>query len=199
MRHPSLRAAAALVALTSVAALTTLTACEKPAPAHDDLAADLASLSSSNDLALAPSGAGRSTVSAAEQLAPHTTVAPSRRSTPHRTPHVTRHASKTPRVIAPEAQPVSEPAPEPMTTVASAPMPVMAPRPHPVTPSSSPGNVAGIPGNDMPNGGVGQTIGTIIGVVLRGGVADGDHCDPRAGRHPRPPVYGGPVRPQVRY
>jgi hypothetical protein len=63
----------------------------------------------------------------------------------------------------------SEPAPAPVTQD-----PLPSPRPQPV---ASTGAGTGEAGQGRGHGGIG--IGDIIGVVLRGGVVDGDDCDPR--------------------
>jgi hypothetical protein len=62
-----------------------------------------------------------------------------------------------------------------------------SPRPQPVdvpSPSSDPGAARGDGGGrgSSGTGGWGGIIGAIGGAILRGGVVDGDHCDPRGHR-----------------
>jgi hypothetical protein len=180
----------------AVAALVGLAACQQKDARHDDLSADLANVTSHNDLALAPNGAARTTVSAMEQVTPHFQVAKSRRGMPHRTPHLDRTSPTVAEVSAPVmAQPVATP------PAVEAPVAVVAPRPHPVDASSAnTGSAAGGGyGGDEPDGGYGSRgRGGWGGVIIRGGVGDGDHCDPRRGRET--PVYGGGrVVPTIRY
>src|SRR5919199_2450676 len=98
-----------------------------------------------------------------------------------------RVARRTPRAteVAEAKQPEPEVVPiqAPVTVADATPQPVPAPeptagpRPTPV-PVTYPGG-----GGATSTGGrgtdIGTAIGTIIGVVIRGGVVDGDHCDPR--------------------
>lgn len=62
-----------------------------------------------------------------------------------------------------------------------------SPRPHPVTVGSYPGSGSGSASTGHGGGGIsiGDVIGAIGAVVIRGGVVDGDHCDPRAERRRR--------------
>lgn len=81
----------------------------------------------------------------------------------------------------PEVQAVAE-APSPTT----APVPEVSnapavPRPSPVPVDASAGDGArgqGSGGSSAGDGG-GSVLGGIFGVIIRGGVVDGDHCDPR--------------------
>lgn len=59
-----------------------------------------------------------------------------------------------------------------------------SPRPHPVDVGSSPIPGNGGIGTGRSGGGVsiGDVIGVIGAVVIRGGTVDGDHCDPHGGR-----------------
>lgn len=99
--------------------------------------------------------------------------------------HVTHRAHKAPKPQVNVAAAVEDtPKPE-APTVAEAPappppQPTAGPRPTP-NPVSFPDGDMGPPsdGGHANGGGVGGVIGTVIGVVIRGGVVDGDHCDPR--------------------
>lgn len=172
----------------------------------DDLARDVALLDNSTGLALAPSSGSRTVISAEERapIARPTRAASARSSRP-----VARHSehreavkphSSTSRVAA--AAPSPEPSPAPSaadaapgqtevadaTTAAAAPdapaadAPVADPapesrRPHPVDIGAAQGGAAGA--GRRGGFGIGDVIGVIGGVVLRGGVVDGDRCDPR--------------------
>ena len=158
-----------------------------------DLAKDLDAARTSDALALAPHSGVQTVVSTAE-LSPEarTRVQSSARSTrtvAHRTPHRDR---VTPTVSEASAE---APAPAPVEVAASnAPAPTVtpsepsptsspAPRPQPVDVPAS-GSSTGSDRGGSRGGGtsIGGIIGAIGGAILRGGVVDGDHCDPR-GRH----------------
>lgn len=185
MRYRSLVASAAM--------LLGVAACKGNDPGMNaDLAKDLDAAKTSDALALAPHAGAQSVVSATE-LSPQARVrlqssAKSSRLVAHRTPHrdrVTPVASEASSVAAPVPAPVdvaTSNAPAPATTpvdpaATSAPAP--SPRPQPVD-VPYPGTTRG-DGNGQGIG-IGGIIGAIGGAILRGGVADGDHCDPR-GRH----------------
>jgi hypothetical protein len=147
-----------------------------------DLAKDLAAAKTSDALTLAPH-AGEQTVVSAQELSSKARVrlqssARSSRTVAHRTPHTDRVKPAVSTVAA------NSPTPEPVDA-AEAPAPV--PETAPVDPSAT---VATVPPPspppqpiDVPAQGNGVSIGGIIGAIggaiLRGGVADGDHCDPR--------------------
>lgn len=107
-----------------------------------------------------------------------------------RSKHPTVRASATPVEMAevddnvPQVQ-VMASAPAPSETPAPD-APPMA-RPAPIPTQSYP-STARIPVSN--GGGIGSVLGGILGVVIRGGVGDDDHCDPRA---PRRPVGGRPI------
>lgn len=191
MRRWSLATAA-----LSVLALAACKGKEQQTAANDDLSKDLAAAASSDGLALAPSLHSVQTVVSAEELSPQARVhrAPSQRAShpaPHRTPHrdrVTPHPST-------ETASVTDPAPTTTTEVAAAAPEPAAPsdngaaapseRPHPVdVPSTATGGSDGSGngrGGSRGGGiGIGDIIGAIGGVIIRGGVVDGDHCDPRS-------------------
>jgi hypothetical protein len=116
--------------------------------------------------------------------------------------------SKAPTVkAAPEAS-VAVDAPEPTVEVmAQAPSPTTEQTPDPAAPAvprpspmpTIPTGGEGVHGHDGggPNPGAGDgggsILGGIFGTIIRGGVVDGDHCDPRTdGRRRRPyPRDGG--------
>ncbi len=186
---------------TAVLAVLAVAACKgKDRAMDDDLAKDMTLASSSSDgLSLAPSR-GSQTVVSAEERSPEARprVASSARSTraaPHRTPHRDRVAAHHTAQMASVAAPVPEesPAPAPAaaaepTQVADAPVadaPISeSPRPHPVAVGTYPGSGSGGVGTSRRGGGIsiGDVIGVIGAVVIRGGTVDGDHCDPR-GEH----------------
>ena len=181
-------------AALAVFALAACTGKEQQTAANDDLSKDLAAAASSDGLAMAPTLHNVQTVVSAEELSPEARVhrAPSARASrpsPHRTPHRDR---VTPR---PSTETASATAPAPETTTevaATAPEPsapsdngAAAPseRPHPVdvpATGGSDGSGSGRGGSRGGGIGIGDIIGAIGGVIIRGGVVDGDHCDPRS-------------------
>jgi hypothetical protein len=76
----------------------------------------------------------------------------------------------------------SAPAPSETPTPDAPPMARPAPVPAQAYPSA-----ARIPAS---SGGMGGVLGGIFGAVIRGGVGDDDHCDPRGGRRPGRPMGG---------
>ncbi|MGI8510893.1 MAG: hypothetical protein ACR2MQ_16410, partial [Gemmatimonadaceae bacterium] len=93
--------------------------------------------------------------------------------------------------VASIAAPVAEQTPTPDPVAAQTPVdnaptqdsPVAeSPRPHPVAGGSYPGPNGGSVGSGRGGISIGDVIGVIGAVVIRGGVVDGDHCDPRGGR-----------------
>lgn len=182
--------------VTAAIVVLAVSACKgkDTAATSDDLAKDIALASSSDGLALAPKAGSQQMVVSAEELSPQARpkMAPSSKSSrpvAHRTPHrdhVPQRSSEVAAVAAPSPSSAAAPAPEvavtPAPTPADAPV-VEAPRPHPVAvsyPSNGSGD-GGINGGGS-GGGIGAIIGAIGGAVLRGGVVDGDHCDPRSER-----------------
>lgn len=186
---------------TAAVTVLAIAACkgkDQQAAANDDLSKDLAAAASSEGLAMAPTLHNVQTVVSAQELSPQARVhrAASARAShpsPRRTPHrdrVTPHPST-------QTASVSDPAPSTPTDVAAATPQPSAPsdngesapsaRPHPVdVPSTSSGGSDGS-GDGRSGGhgggiGIGDIIGAIGGVIIRGGVVDGDHCDPRGGR-----------------
>jgi hypothetical protein len=87
---------------------------------------------------------------------------------------------------------VAEPQPSPETPAPTIDTPTnvaVTPRPTPVgsAPAPSDAGAGGVGGGSRGGGlgGIGEAIGTIIGVVIiRGGAGGVDHCDPRTDRRP---------------
>lgn len=181
--------------VTAVVAVLAVSACKaKDQGMTDELARDVALATDSGGLSLAPSRGSQMVVSA-EERAPEARPrkAPSARSsraTPHRTPHRDRVAAHHTTEVASIAAPAAEEAPVPPRVAEQAPVentptqdaPIAdSPRPHPVAVGSYPGPGGGSVGRGSGIG-IGDIIGVIGAVVIRGGVVDGDHCDPRGGR-----------------
>lgn len=179
-----------VLAVTALATMA-LAACEKGHPAKDDLASDLKRASAGSDLTLASGqhSKAQTTVSAIEQVNPQvikpTTAGRSttsyRRTTkpnPQPAPVAVRTTTDPGPAVIEAPAPANE-------VVAEAPAP--APRPHAI-PVDMPAGAGANPGS-----GAGSGIGTVIGVVIRGGVVGGDHCDPRqdGGGTMMPPSAGG--------
>ncbi|HSU95790.1 MAG TPA: hypothetical protein VLI40_01080 [Gemmatimonadaceae bacterium] len=155
----------------------------------DDLAKDLATAKTNDALALAPH-AGVQTVVSAQELSPQgrAQLRASSKST-RLVSSRTTHRDVTPSPAAelpplPAATTTSEPAASTSDVASAAPAPVdqpavPTPRPEPVGVSYPSGESSG---STHSGGGFGAIIGAIGGAILRGGVVDGDHCDPR-GRH----------------
>lgn len=189
MRSVSIATAAAAVLVVAVG-------CKgKDSATNDALARDITLAESSSGLTLAPRAGSQAVVSAQElspQARPH--VAPSSRAShpvAHRTPRRDRVPAQAQQVAAvADPAPASEPSVAVAPTAAPAPEqdagPVAeSPRPHPVNVQYPASGGGGDVGSGRSGGGIGigDVIGILGGVVLRGGVADGDHCDPRGGRH----------------
>lgn len=164
----------------------------------DDLKRDL-QLASSSDLGLA----SQQSAKAFPLTEIGQTSAPTRSTAPRKAAGPKAVRSKAPTV---RATPEATESPEPQATVAEQ-SPAPAPEPTvepsaPAVPRPSPGNPSAGAGTQGQAGGgsragqgdgIGAVLGTIFGAVIRGGVVDGDHCDPRSdGRHRRGPrgVYG---------
>jgi len=165
-----------------------------------DLAKDLDAARTLDALALAPHSGVQTVVSTAE-LTPGArnrlqSSARSSRSVPRRATHKDRVTAAVSEVSAQTSAPapvevaVSTAAASSITPddpeVTSAPPAAPSPRPQPVdVPASSGGSS------------LGGIIGAIGGAILRGGVVDGDHCDPRGRRgggiliNQRGPIFRG--------
>lgn len=142
------------------------------------------------------------------EIAPKSSPAPTH--SLRRAPGPKAVASKHPTVNAAPAPVVAENVDQPQTQVAQAPAPAPSPtveqtpdpsapavpRPSPVDPNAGAG-ASGQEGAGRSPGagngsGIGAVLGGIFGVIIRGGVVDGDNCDPRSeGRVHRRPPYGG--------
>jgi len=106
-----------------------------------------------------------------------------------RTQHPTVKASATPVETAeiptnvPQVQ-VMASAPAPSETPTPDAPPMARPAPVPTQGYPSTGRIP------ASGGGMGGVLGGIFGAVIRGGVGDDDHCDPRGGRHGGRPIGG---------
>jgi hypothetical protein len=138
----------------------------------EGLKKDLELASTASPITLASSPNAAQVVSAIERTAPAPRrIAPSQRAVRH-----TPAPSPVQAPVEVEAADVSdevEPAPVEIAEVPEEVAPVPSARPRPV---ESPGTGGGY--GDI-GGGRGESVGTIIGVVLRGGHAGVDDCDPR--------------------
>lgn len=130
-----------------------------------------------------------------------------------RSKHPTVKARPEPSVVANAEEPeteVTQKAPSPTTEQVPDPSAPAVPRPSPTPTNPNGGEGAhghdgGGPNPGAGNGGgrspgtgdgIGSIIGGIFGAILRGGVVDGDHCDPRSdgrGRRGRFPQNPGTV------
>ncbi|HEX6576485.1 MAG TPA: hypothetical protein VF042_16070 [Gemmatimonadaceae bacterium] len=184
------------VRLTGVAGALALAACSSKEKVSDDFQKDLARASTASEITLPSAQAGTQVVSAIERTTPPAPrrVAQSQRVAKHK-PAPTR----TPAPVEVEQADVStevEPAPVEPTPAPATEAPLPSPRPQPVATTGG-GAGDGAIGNGR--GDHGSGIGTVIGAILRGGVVDGDDCDPRTdGRrrggvlvNNRIPVIGG--------
>ena len=147
----------------------------------DDFKKDLERASTASEITLPSGQPAQQVVSDIERTTPPAPrrIASSQRVAKHKpapthnpAPVEVQHADVSDQVETAPAQP----APEPVT---EAPLPSQ--RPQPVA-SNGAGTGQGDVGEGTGHRGIG--IGDIIGVVLRGGVVDGDDCDPR-GAGPR--------------
>jgi len=167
-----------IVSLAGIAGALALAACSGKSSTSDDFKKDLERASTASEITLATAQPAQQVVSAIERTTPPAPrrVAQSQRVAKHK-PAPTR----TPAPVEAEQADVSsevetapaEPAPQP---VEQAPLP--SPRPQPVA-STGTGGGDGTMGRGRGDG-IGTGIGTVIGVVLRGGIVDGDDCDPRS-------------------
>ena len=166
-----------IVKLAGVAGALVLAACSgRDSAMNAELQKDLELASTGSAITLASSQPAAQVVSAIERTQPAARrVAQSQRAPKHRAaprakpqPVEVEQADVSAEV---EPQPV-DPAPTPVEVA-----PLPSPRPQPV---ASSGTGAGDGRIGTGRGDVGSGIGTIIGVVLRGGIVDGDDCDPRS-------------------
>ena len=183
-----------IVRFAGVAGALALAACSGKDKVSDDFKKDLDRASTASEITL-PTTQGTQVVSAIERTAPGPRkVANSQRVAKHKPAptHTPAPVEVQQADVSTEVEPAPvQPAPEP---VQQAPLP--SPRPQPVATNSG-GSGDGTIGRG--HGDIGAGIGTVIGVILRGGVVDGDDCDPRTegrGRggisiNTRIPVIGG--------
>jgi hypothetical protein len=162
-----------IVKVAGVAGALLLGACGKDQLVDDSFKKDLELASAASPITLQNTQAGAQVVSAIERTSPPAPkrIAPSQRVARH-----TPAPRATPRPVEVEAADVSPEVVEAPVEVAEAPVdiaPLPSRRPQPVAASSG--------GRDEGEIGMGRGdgIGTIIGVVLRGGHGGIDECDPR--------------------
>jgi hypothetical protein len=171
------------VRLAGAAGALALAACGGSDKVSDDFQRDLDRASTASEITLPQAQTATQVVSSIERMTPPAPrrVAPSQRVAKHK-PAPTREPAPVEveqADVSTEVEPAPvEPSPAP---VAEAPLP--SPRPRPVASAGGAGDGQG--GIGSGDSGRGGTIGTIIGVVLRGGVVDGDDCDPRSEGRPR--------------
>jgi hypothetical protein len=166
-----------IVSLAGIAGALALAACSGKSTTNDDFKKDLERASSASEITLPTGQPAQQVVSSIERTTPPAPrrVAQSQRVAKHK-PAPTR----TPAPVEAQNADVSnevetapaEPAPAP---VQEAPLP--SPRPQPVAQTGTGGGDGSM---GRGRGDIGTGIGTVIGVVLRGGVVDGDDCDPRS-------------------
>ncbi len=169
-----------IVKLAGVAGALVLAACSgKDSAMNSDLKKDLELAFTASEITLPASQPAAQVVSAIERTQPVARrVAQSQRAPKHR---------PAPRALpAPvEAQNADvsmevEPQPVEVSTAPTEVAPLPSPRPQPVASTGTGGGDGRMGGGRGDNGAaVGAAVGTIIGVVLRGGIVDGDECDPR--------------------
>ena len=176
----------------------------------DDLKRDLQLATSTNlDLASQQAAKGYALTEISQSSAPSPAPTLRKGAGPKavRSKHPTVKASPENSVVANAEEPtveVMEKAPSPTTEPTPDPVAPAVPRPSPVPTIPTGGEGARGRDGGGPNAGSGEgggsILGGIFGAILRGGVVDGDHCDPRTdgrGRHGRPPArvmppYGTP-------
>jgi hypothetical protein len=182
-----------MVAVAMTAAV--LAACgrqSKPAnrAMNDDLKRDL-DMAASSDLNLASQQKAASfpLTEVAQSSAPSPAKTLKKGSGPKATTskHPTVKATPEPTIVANAEEPTLDvPTTTPSVTTEPAPDPMApaVPRPSPVPVDPNGGQGARGQNGDGPNpgagGGGGSILGGIFGVIIRGGVVDGDHCDPRS-------------------
>jgi hypothetical protein len=169
------------VKFAGVAGALALAACSGKEQQSNDFKKDLERASTGSEITLPSSQPATQVVSAIERTAPGPRKVQSSQ-------RVAKHKAAPTRVQAPveveQADVTTEVAPAPVepapTPVEEA--PIYSPRPQPVAQGGG-GSGDGTYGRGGRGDGIG--IGTVIGVILRGGVVDGDDCDPRSEGRPR--------------
>ena len=170
------------VRLAGVAGTLAFAACSgKESAVSADLQKDLERASTASEITLPQSQPAAQVVSAIERTTP---PAPRRVAQSQRVPKHRAAPKATPapvEVETPEVSSAVEPEPVDIAPApASEPAQIPSQRPQPVASrggSSGDGRMGG--GRGDRGVGIGIGIGSVIGVVLRGGVVDGDECDPR--------------------
>ena len=163
----------------------------------DDLKRDLQLASSTNlDLASQQASKGYALTEISQSSAPSPSLALRKGAGPKavKSKHPTVKASPENSVVANAAEPTVEvmaKAPSPTTEPTPDPAAPAVPRPSPMPTIPTGGEGAHGRDGGGPNAGSGDgggsILGGIFGAILRGGVVDGDHCDPRTDRRGRRP------------
>ena len=171
------------VKLAGVAGALVLAACSgKDSAVSADLKKDLERASTASEITLPQAQSAAQVVSAIERTTP---PAPRKVAQSQRVPKHRAAPKATPRPVeVEEPQIATEVEPEPVEVTqapASEPAAIPSQRPRPVA-SSGAGSGNGDLGRGRGRGNISigaEVIGSVIGVVLRGGIVDGDECDPR--------------------
>jgi hypothetical protein len=166
-----------IVSLTGIAGALALAACSGKSSTSDDFRKDLERASTASEITLPTAQPAQQVVSSIERTTP---PAPRRVANSQRVAKHKPAPTRTPEPVEAQGAEVTnevetapaEPAPHPVT---QAPLP--SPRPQPVAQAGTGGGDGSM---GRGRGDIGSGIGTVIGVVLRGGVVDGDDCDPRS-------------------
>ena len=171
----------------------------------DDLKRDLQAAASGDlDLASRQAASSYALTEINQSSAPSPSSTLKRGSGPKavRSKHPTVKASPENSVVAQADEPqveVMEKAPSPTTEPTPDVTAPAVPRPSPTPTDPNGGEGANGRNGGGPNtgngGGGGSILGGIFGAILRGGVMDGDHCDPRTDGRRRPPVRTMPTYP----
>lgn len=167
-----------IVSLAGVAGVIALAACSsKDSSMNSELRKDLELASTASPIELPVVQPASQVVSAIERTAPPAPrkVAQSQRVAKHKA--APRGILKPVEVSRPEVAVAIEPEPAAPAPAPAEVSPLPSQRPRPVASSGGGGYGDGSMGDGRGDRGAG--IGSIISVVLRGGVVDGDECDPR--------------------
>ena len=165
------------VRLTGIAGALAVAACSGNTDSNDEFKKDLERASTASEITLPSAQPATQVVSSIERTTP---PAPRRVAQSQRVAKHKPAPTNTPAPVEAEQADVSEEVEAAPTTPAPAPVQeatLPSPRPQPVATTGGDygdGNVG------RGRGDIGTGIGTVIGVVLRGGVVDGDDCDPRS-------------------
>jgi hypothetical protein len=166
-----------IIRLGAIAGALAVAACSKDKSAGADFQKDLERASTASEITLPSGQPGTQVVSAIERTTP---PAPRKIAQSQRAPRHKAAPTRTPAPVQAEQSDLStevEPAPVEPTPTPTDVAPLPSPRPQPVA-SSGGGSGDGQAGRGRGDTGIG--IGTVIGVILRGGIVDGDDCDPRS-------------------